>query len=755
LTNIKGYCTFALILTCLIFLQLVGSRPLLAAPGAIAAKRQVVIIVVDQITWNDFKTMPVIRELALQGSVGLMTTNPAGGQRRIPDNTYATIGAGAKIGGGPTGGMALNAHEPYLNGLASDEFYRRTGRRTAGQEVVNLGIVQMEKANLKLKYGFTPGALGTILHQNGMKTAVLGNADTTSADLLEHRFQRQAAAIAMDASGRVDFGDVSARTTKFDTESLAGVSTDFAYMLQGFDDLRNKADLVVLETGDTSRLNTMEAIGSKKAVHLQRQKVLANVDTFVGSLLQRLNLERDLVMVVVPGPSDKAMAEARYLTPFVMAGQGVIPGMAWSGTTKREGLVANTDITASVLAHFGMPPVIKGKPGETAIMLGGQAITSKSTADPLAAISKIEADAVFSFNARYPLVKGYINSALVMVALAAAGLLLKEQTVKYISPVLLGLTAVPGVMLWVKYFPRSSIVMLILEVFAVTALITWAALRLGRRNPLRPYLVTTGFTALLVVTDILAGAPLAKTSPFSYDVMIGARFYGIGNEYMGVVIGCVIVFTGLILDMVKNARIIKPALLPMFLAVVYIIAAPNLGTNVGGTIAALAGFGAAVMLIFGGSLNKTSVLAICGCIVVVLAGFMIYDMTRAVEAQSHIGRTVALIRENGFSEIANIISRKLEVNTRLILSTTWSWFYFLSLLVILVFNRVLPRQTAHFRQRNPWFSTMLSGVIIGSVFALIFNDSGIVAAATMIIFAVAPYLTGVIKEVAYENRNSQ
>ena len=744
LTNNKGLGISVLILLSLIFLQLAACRPVLAA-----SEGQVVMVIVDQITWNDFTTgpMPVLQRLARQGAVGLMTTNPAAGQLRIPNNTYAVIGAGAKIGGGPAGGLSLNADEPYQNGLSSDEYYRRTGRKAGSGEVVQLGIVEMEKANLSLKYDFSIGALGTILHQNGLKTAVLGNADPASLDVFQRNDHRQAAAVAMDVTGRVDYGDVSARTAKPDPGSLAGISTDYGYLLQRFDALRNKAALIVVETGDTSRLNTMQYMASDKAIQDQRKKVLASVDGFVGNLLPRLNLERDLLMVVVPGPPGAAMAEGRFLTPFIIAGKGVEPGITWSGTIKRNGLIANTDIAASVIGHFGLPAVIKGRQDTKDMRLGGQVIKSKYSADPFADINKMEADAVFLYNARYPLVKGYISSELVVVALAVAALLLRRRAVKYAVPVLVGFTVVPGVMLWANYFPHTSITAVMLEIIAVTAGVTWLALRIGRGDPLRPYLITTGVTALIVIIDILAGAALAKTSPLSYDVMSGARYYGIGNEYMGVVIGCVIVFAGLLLDMLKSAvGIIKLSAVVLFLAVIYIIAAPNLGTNVGGTIAAVAGLGASGLILFGGSVNKRSVVVICGGIAVVLACFITYDLTRAVEAQSHIGRTVSLIRENGFSEITNIISRKWAVNSRLIISTSWSWFYFMSLLVIMVFNRILPKPTAEFRQRYPWFNRMLAGVVLGSIFALIFNDSGIVAAATMIIFAIAPYLTGVLVE---------
>lgn len=752
------YCIAVLLLLCAVFVQPAACRPVSAAAGNSPQppsptgqdlpRGQVIMVIVDQITWQEFVNgpMPVLHKLAGQGAVGLMTTNPAAGQLRIPDNTYATIGAGAKIGGGPAGGLSLNAGEPYDNDLAADEYYRRTGRPALPGQILQLGIVQMEKSNLRLKYDFSAGALGTILHQNGLKTAVIGNADPAPIDVFQQKYQRQAAIIAMDAAGRVDYGDVSARTTKPDSGSLVGVSADYEYILRQFDELRNRAALVVLETGDISRINGAHYLAAADALKHQRQRALASVDEFLGHLLERVNLNRDLLMVVVPGPPGWAMAEGRFLTPFVMAGHGITAGVVWSGTIKRAGLISNTDIAPTVLRHFGIPAVIKERPGLKEIRLSGQEIGSQSTAVPLEKISKTEANAVFAYNARYPLVKGYITGTLIIVASVMAAIAWRRTRVKYGYPLLVGCTVVPGVLLWASYLPHPSVAAVILEVIILTACVTWVILQLGRKDPLRPFLITTGITALMIMMDILVGAPLAKTSPFSYDVMSGARYYGIGNEYMGVLIGCVAVFAGLLLDtFTRRAGIIRHAAVVLFLAVIYIIAAPNLGTNVGGTIAAVAGLGAAGLILYGGRVNKRLVALIGGCIALVLACFISYDLTRTVDTQSHIGRTVSLIRSNGFTEITYIISRKWEVNYKLITSTSWSLFYFMSLLAFPLFNRIQPALTAEFRQRNPWFHKLLGGIMLGSVFALIFNDSGIVAAATMIIFAVAPYLTGMIK----------
>ena len=725
----------------------VPSGPVSAAEAGPKPVGQVVILVVDRMTWDELlkSDVPAIKQMAARGVVGLMTTNPAGSKSRVPDNTYTTIGAGAKVSGGLTAGMGLNTTEKFEVDTAGDAFYRRTGLTANKKQVVNLGIVDIDKDNEALKYRFVVGAIGTILHQNSLKTAVIGNADIPSLKPSEGNYQRQAVTIAMDNRGLVDYGNVSANINKFDAWSLAGVRTDYDRVLHEFDGLRDKANLVVIETGDTSRVNDKAGITTKEILAGQRQKALAGIDNFVSHLVNRLDLNRDLVMVVFPGPPLDAMEQGVFLTPFIMAGKGVKSGVTWSGTIKRNGLISNTDIALTVAKFFGLKPVIIGEAGTNGVTLSGQPIESRKATNSFDQVTKLYEDTVFIYNARYPLVKGYINLELVLIIACILGIALRKKAVQPMVPLLVACTVVPGVLLWVNFFPHPYIITVVFIVVGVTAAATIFAMGLGRGRPLTPYLITTGLTAVMIVVDIFAGGPLAKTSPLSYDVMSGARFYGIGNEYVGVLLGCVIVFTGLFLDSVKSGhKFIKNFAALSFLVVIYSIAAPNLGTNVGGTIAAVAGLGASGLIIWGGAVNKKSILIISTAVVLIVAFFIAYDLTRAVEAQSHIGRTMTQIKENGFSEIINIIVRKCEMNFKLIRTSTWSWFYFICLLAIPFINRLFPNRAKAFQAIYPWFNRLLAAVAMGSIFALVFNDSGIVAAATMIIFATAPYLTGMI-----------
>lgn len=707
---------------------------------------KVVIVVVDRITWDDLikADVPEIRNLALRGATGLMTTNPAAGSPRLPVNTYATIGSGAKVRGGPSGSMAFNTSEEYENDTAVNVFRRRTGIKGGIGQVLHLGIIQMERNNFNLKYEYALGAIGTALHRNGLKTAVLGNADIPDNTDHEKVFGRMAATIAMDDSGQVDYGNVSTGLYRRDALALAGISTDFAVLFEEFVRASDRADLIVVETGDTSRVEEMRAVASDKVLTAQRHTALNRVDRFVGKIVQTIDLNKDLLMIIVPGPTSETMEQGNFLTPFVMTGRGVERGVVWTGTVKRRGLITNTDIAPTVMGYFGLPPVIE-REGALNAVLNGQVVKSLPGENAFDEITELESDAVFLNKARAPLVRNYLNIELAIIILTAAAIFLKLKAAKYLVPVLTALTVFPLVMLWASFLPRPSITVAVAEVIGATLIIALILAIPVRRFPMASYLVVTGITALMIIIDLILESPLGKTSPFSYDAMAGARFYGIGNEYMGVLLGCILVFTGLLLDALKvRSGPLKVLVLTMLVAVTYVMAAPGLGTNAGGTIAAVAGTGATAYVLYGGRIKARTVFAVSAAGVLIIAVFMAYDLTRVAESQSHIGRTVSLIRENGFSEIINIISRKWAVNYKLLRNTTWSWFFFTSLLTIYLLGRKVPSASARFKANYPWFNRFLTGVLFAALFALVFNDSGIVAAATMITFAVAPYLAGLI-----------
>jgi hypothetical protein len=110
------------------------------------------------------------------------------------------------------------------------------------------------------------------------------------------------------------------------------------------------------------------------------------------------------------------------------------------------------------------------------------------------------------------------------------------------------------------------------------------------------------------------------------------------------------------------------------------------------------------------------------------------DSIRSGGAQSHVGRAAHLLVSGGFGEFMLIVERKLEMNIKLIQYSPWS-----KLLIASVVSAAIVFRTERFDvpERLRLNRDVHSGVIaagVGTVAALLLNDSGVVAAATAFLF---------------------
>ncbi|HWI54350.1 MAG TPA: hypothetical protein VNT57_01550, partial [Desulfobacteria bacterium] len=476
-----------------------------------------VMVVIDHVSLDDIsgKNLPVIRRIIAAGAVGLMTTNPGAGGYRTPENTYITIGAGAKVLGGESGGQGFNAGEQYENGKAAKSYYGRTGLEAKG-EVVNLGIAQIETANQNLKYSSVPGLVGTVLHSYGLKTGVIGNADVYGLQEKD-KFRRYAVNIAMDRNGQVDYGEVGSLCLTTDDGFLGGTRSDYKFLLKKFRQIKDDTGFVVIETGDTSRLENQSNLASLEALQKQKKKTLARIDVFLGELLEEVDLNKDLLMIVVPGPSNESMEKGDFLTPIIMAGKGVEPGIVYSGTTRRDGLISNTDIAATVIKFLGVPPVVKGPGEKRDFIFNGQVIEGKPSANPIDEVSVVSEKTKFMHNARYPFVKTYLNLCLIILAVSVAAIKLEIKAGDLIKPVLLAVTFIPAIFLLADFMSGFSQAVAGLLMGIVTLVLVLFSDYVSKTFRFSPFMISCGMTIALLVFDVFTGANLSKTSPLSYD----------------------------------------------------------------------------------------------------------------------------------------------------------------------------------------------------------------------------------------------
>lgn len=707
---------------------------------------KVVIVVADGISISDLQpeALPVFNQLIRQGALGLMNGNTA--KNINAENAYATIGAGSRISAPNAKAGGFNGWEK-VNGLLAQDLYRqRTGKIPPGKALVQLEIARIQQVNSELSYPAIPGTLGTVLREAGLKTAVLGNADTLT-DL-----GRQAVTIAMDNNGLVDYGEVSTNLLTVDKDFLNSLRTDYSKLLQAFDRLPTDTALFVIETGDLSRLKNEEPKALANVLQNQRYQALRRIDTFLGHLIKRLDFQRDLLFIISPtvesGTTTKGLETKNYLAPVLIAGAGIEAGLLTSPSTKRPGLILNIDVAPTIIHYYNLsvPWQIIGQPMQVSQ-------TSKKRPD----LQKMHQQLALTYGARPLLLKGYIFYQLILLFLSLYGILGRNKRMsKILKPFLISVLAVPLVFLILPGLPQPTTTVLIAELFGLTVFITGLAWLLAHRLNLNPFLFLALANAILILADTLGGAPLQKVALLSYDPIGGARFYGIGNEYMGVLIGAVILSVTAMLTTFRFAQAGRRAYFfrklfltisgLLFLGTIFILVAPNLGTNLGGGIAATVAFVFTFLILAGLKFNwKTGVfIAICLAVLIIFA--FLFDLYRSPETQSHLGRSAGLFIKGGWIEIKDVIFRKIAMNIKLIKYTIWSRIFLASLVTLAILFYRPVGLMASVKLKYPFLYQGFIGIIVGSMAAFIFNDSGIVAAATTSIFINSPLVYLMLQE---------
>jgi len=706
---------------CTLFLLLVGTGHVWGEE----VKPKVVLVLVDRLSVQDLEesTCPNIVRLWEEGTAGLMNTRTLGA--RDTDDVCVTIGAGRLARSGPKELLGFDVGEGYqFNQRKAGDLYRGlTGYDPGNHEVLLLNIPEIIVTNQTAPANAVPGALGESLREAGFKTCVLGNGDLPGV----HR--RNGVAIAMDTLGLVDYGEVGERCRVLSTQAPGTWETDYGFLQERFQQYWDKADFMVIELSDLARLEMGET-ALPDAFSKERKRLLTMIDGFVGGVVERVDPKRDLLMIVSPSPSQADRESKATLTPLVLYGAGFEKGMVYSATTKRDYLAANVDIAPTILEFLGAnsPFAMEGRPLESRPCDGNK----------LAAVTGFYKEVSLVNQVRAPLVKGYVGAEILTLLLTLIVLFFVRQAryARWAEFLVFALACVPWVFLIMPVFPLTNPV-----VYAILTVVLWLIASMGifraaGLSVLDRFLVLAFLTVLALNADMATGGYLIKGSVLGYDPASGARYYGIGNEFMGVLIATTIVAAAIAYQKWRS-RWVLIGICIFFALEIFFLASPGLGANAGGTIAAVTAFGLTAVLISGWTVRTRTVLGIGMLVIVLLLVMAVLDMQCAPEVQSHIGRALSMVVSGGWSEAYGIIARKLAMNIKLIRYTIWSRVFLVSLatLAILIYrpHGIVKR----IGEVYPFVLRGLVGITTGAFVALVFNDSGIVAAATTTIFAVS------------------
>lgn len=718
--SIKSKFTSVLILLVVILL----ATPALTAANDSTGNGKVYMIVVDKLSIYDIDTdhTPTMYQLTKEGAVGLISNRTLRGRNTM--DTSLSIGAGNIGRVFDNGIMGFNQEEivPDRGQRASSLYQNLTGINPGNSAVLLVNLPEISKGIKKEHVTTLPGAMGEVLGNSGFTVCVLGNGDTDS------NYSRASVVIGMDAEGKIPLGDVGQRTIINTDASYLSRETNYSYLKKQVDFNRNAADVMIVELSDLPRLE-MADTAFENIMKREKTTRLAHIDQFIGFIKESMNPEVDLLMIVTPSPAKMEITVKNTFTPLLFYGKGVENGFLTSGATRRDYIVANSDIAPSVLAFFGLTD-------DTDTMIGRN-ITSipKDNSETLQQAQELSGRTSMVNRLRVPLVKGYVFFQIIIILLALAAIFWLSEWRKILEPAMVSLVTVPLVYLGLGYFrlPADWQYMIIAIILVVA--LTWAVMRIAGENAVRAFFIMAIVTVLAVNLDLLTGSTLIQSSVLGYDPMAGARYYGVGNEFMGILLGSSIAAAAIAYQRYAKRRLLLIIAI-IFMSQCYLIASPSWGANSDGMVTAPIAFLVTLFLLGDFKLGWRLIGVTIGVTLLATIGFTYYDMLRAPELQTHLGRAANQIAAGGLSEGLTIVARKLTMNLKLIRYTIWSWVFIVILLVmsLLVYRPVGAMMKL--RQEKPYIVKGFGGIIAAALVGLVINDSGIVAASTTSIYLV-------------------
>jgi hypothetical protein len=294
---------------------------------------------------------------------------------------------------------------------------------------------------------------------------------------------------------------------------------------------------------------------------------------------------------------------------------------------------------------------------------------------------------------------------------------------------------------------------------ALAVVIALAAL-LGFRNrdPLGPFGAICLFTVVVLGIDVMTGSRLQLETPFGLSVLEAGRFYGIGNEVLGIY-GISGLFAAAWLALVLLRRYPssrRPALLALAVVAVFAVFAsgwPGFGGKVGGTIAMVPCFLLLAMAVAGIRLNWRRVLLVAVSGLVLFAVFALISYLVPATGHSDIG---VFAGNTLHGRSGGLLLRKINSNLG---SLSVNAFSPLSPIAVIVTGLMLWRP-AWFRlttaplafaaqpPMGPLLRPVLGVMWLMPVLGWLADDSGVIVPATALPFAL-PLGIAILAAAAY------
>lgn len=668
---------------------------------------------------NMLKISSIENELKNRGYIGLMNIR---GDRGTDDRrSFASMGAGGRA----NVSTEMNINFEELNDDTSKIYKSVTGKspKKINDLTINKSLNENEE---KGQYGSVLGSLGQILSENKLKVALLGNSDIIeNGNLIKNR---NLGLVAMDNFGRIDGGNID--NINIENPSMPfGIQTDYQKLTSDTKKYYESNNALFIELGDTYRLDLYKSYLNQDTYNKMQSDIYKNIDKYLNEIFKMVG-ENDTVYIVSGFPSNLDYKNKKRLSPIIKF-KGDKKGILASATTRRDGIVANLDVGVDILNEFGLD--YKNMVGKSYNLVDKN--------DNIEYLSGEYEKIVSISDIRSTIISGFVGvvSASWIIAMVLLVFLKDKIPYKY------------KIFNFLKEFIKLGFILPISFLIApafnfksefgismgiiLTTLILYLIGKTAFKDDIKHMLFFSLLTIAVISIDSVIGTPLMKNSIMSYDAIIGARYYGMGNEYQGIAIGSAIFGLAVLLDYKKISKWIVAILC---LIILITTASPTMGANVGAAISESIAYLVLVLLIFDVKFDYKKVILLGVFAVGVVLTFAAIDIISGSE--SHLSGFIKQIISNGPSEIIQTFSRKIQMNLKLAKTSVWVNILLAGVAIVGV---LIFKPSRHFKKVAKKYPFVFKGFIatfVGCGVTLLVNDSGIVAAATASIYILIPLI---------------
>jgi hypothetical protein len=419
-----------------------------------------------------------------------------------------------------------------------------------------------------------------------------------------------------------------------------------------------------------------------------------------------------------------------------------------SRTTNQRGMLSAIDIAPTVLDHLGLqvPEEMRGEPVETHGRLDSAGLRSLMARLQVVGGRRLKAFGVLLCAwAALLLLGGLRDGSGRSPAVRRGAAARRSSAERRPRPASAWALRVGG--LAVLWAPTAVLVTAAVEPgaaveYAAIVLVCFALAALGDallpwpRAPLAPAVVAV----IALTIDALAGTQLLMRSLLGPNPIIGARFYGFGNELKSGLAVLVLAAVAAALYPAVRSRRAALAMACAGIVLAAIEGAARIGAGVGGVILVAAGAAVATLVLLPGSFSRRRVLIVIGAPVLALVLLAAIDLLTAHGSGHYTG---SILHARSAGDLRDVLVRRYTAAWRELKNHAMPFATALALACAVVGVRLRERLLAPVAADPAWTAALGGGLTAGVVGTLS-EDSGpvLLVVAVFALGCVCAYLWG-------------